>query len=81
MRKLDILKGAYIIQRTAKQLGKSENEVRAELQILVDNYWARETLAAKRSKAILFPEGKPTPDEYIIVLARHAKRRLRLERK
>ena len=77
MRLFDIMKGKHIIQQTARELGKSEQEVRADLQFLVDDYWERDTPTAKHSRALLFPHGKPSPDEYIIVLARHTKRRLK----
>ena len=77
MRTFDIMKGKYIIQKTARELGKTEQEVRADLQFLVDDYWEKDTPNVRRSRAILFPQGKPSPDEYIIVLARHTKRRMR----
>ena len=77
MRTFDIMKGKHIIQKTAKELGKPEQVVREELQFLVDDYWNRDTPEARFSRACLFPHGKPSPDEYIIVLARHAKRRMR----
>ena len=77
MKMFDIMKGKYIIQRTAAQLGRSEDEVRAELQTLVDTYWERDTPESQYSRSRLFPHGKPSPDEYIIVLARHTKRRLK----
>jgi hypothetical protein len=77
MRVFDIMKGKHIIQQTAEQLGKHEWVVRAELQTLVDDYWERDTPEARRSRALLFPHGKPTPEEYIIVIARYAKKRVR----
>lgn len=75
MRVFDNMKGNYIIQKTAQQLGKHEWVVRAELQALVDDYWERDTPEARRSRALLFPHGKPTPEEYIIALARYVKQR------
>lgn len=77
MRTFDIMKGKLIIQKTAQQLGKPEWLVRAELLPLVDAYWERDTPEARISRACLFSHGKPTPEEYIIVLARHAKQRMR----
>lgn len=75
MRAFDIMKGKYIIQQTAEQLGKPEWVVRAELQALVDDYWERDTPEARRSRAHLFPHGKPKPDEYIVVIAKYAKKK------
>lgn len=74
MRIFDRMKGKSAISRTADHYGVSEAEVRQEMQIALDMAWESTDPEVKRMQAELFPEGKPTLEQFIVALADLAKR-------
>lgn len=73
MKIFDNLKGRTAIRRTACHYGKTEAEIRQEMQIALDSAWDASDPDTKRMQAELFPDGKPSLEEFIIKLSKLAK--------
>jgi len=58
------------LERLAMRTGRSREQICAEIQAAIDAAWASEAPEAKTLQNELFPEGKPTPEQFIAVLAR-----------
>lgn len=65
--------GKVAITCAASRYDKTPAEVRASIQRAIEAAWASEDQAAIQLKEKLFPQGKPTPEEFIAVMANHAK--------
>lgn len=63
--------GAEAIRKVAEHHGKSEKVVRRELEQIIDATWASSDPEAKLMQSRLFPNGKPTPEEFIVVVCRY----------
>lgn len=63
--------GAEAIRKVARHHGKSEKVVRRELGQIIDAAWASGDPEAKLMQSRLFPNGKPTPEEFIVVVCRY----------
>lgn len=61
--------GAEAIRKVAEHHGKSEKVVRRELEQIIDATWASSDPEAKLMQSRLFPKGKPTPEEFVAVIA------------
>ena len=57
-------------EQLALRTGKPQEQLWTEIQNAIDAAWASEAPEAKTSQNELFPEGKPTPEQFIAVLAR-----------
>ncbi len=66
-------KAQKAICHTALHYGKSEDEVRQEMQIALDSAWDTSDPEAKRFQTEIFPDGKPSLEEFIAKLAEMAK--------
>lgn len=59
-----------VIKKTAKNNGVSEQHVREEMQKALDAAWNTTDEAAMKRQKELFPNGKPTLDEFIQKVSR-----------
>lgn len=66
---------AVAIQATAAKEGTSFEEARRQMQLALDEAWAVTDPVTRRRQNELFPEGKPTVEEFILVLAKKQGRR------
>ena len=57
----------------ASHYDKTPAEVRASIQKAIEAAWASEDQASVQLREKLFPQGKPTPEEFVAVMARFAK--------
>lgn len=58
-----------VIARIADQAGTTPSEVRQNMQDALDAAWASNDMATKRRQYELFPEGKPTLEQFILTVA------------
>lgn len=58
-----------IFKKIAKTYGVSKNDVLRDIQKAIDEAWATEDVDTKKYQNQLFPDGKPTPEELINILA------------
>ena len=65
--------GKLAIIRTATNCEMPTADVCSNIQEAIDAAWATDDLSAKKAREALFPQGKPTPEEFVAVLANHAK--------
>lgn len=68
------IKGKAVIRRTAQHYDMPTAEVRAEIQKCLDDAWNTDDPAVKQAQEKLFPEGKPTMEEFICRVAAAIKR-------
>lgn len=59
-----------VIKKTAKNNGVSEQHVREEMQKALDAAWNTTDEAAMKRQKELFPNGKPTLEEFIQKVSR-----------
>lgn len=69
----DNLRGRAAIHGTADHFGETPEDVRREIQACIDEAWDADDLAAMVLQRELFPDGKPTPEQFIATVARHIK--------
>ena len=69
------LRGKAAIWGTADHFGETPEEVRREIQAAIDAAWDTDDLAAMKLQRELFPDGKPTPEQFITTVAKHLKNR------
>lgn len=62
-----IAKGRRAIKATAKHYGVSVEEVRREIQASIDEAWRTNSLSAMKLQREMFPDGKPIPEEFIVI--------------
>lgn len=75
MKIFDNLRGRAAIQGTADRFGQSPEDVRREIQAAIDAAWDTEDPDAMKLQEDLFPDGKPTPEQFISTVAKHLKNR------
>ena len=73
MKLFDNLRGRAAIQGTADHFGQPPEDVRREIQAAIDAAWDTDDLAAMKLQRELFPDGKPTPEQFISTVAKHLK--------
>ncbi len=73
MKIFDTMKGRSVIRRTAGHFGQSEQQIRKDMQEALDAAWGTDDPAAKELQGKLFPDGKPTLEQFIVTLGRHIK--------
>lgn len=73
MKLLDNLKGKAAIRGTADHFGETPEDVRREIQAAIDAAWNTEDPDAMTLQRELFPDGKPTPEQFIATVARYMK--------
>ena len=61
----DIFRGAMAIQKLAEREGVPFEEVEADIQETIDAIWSNQDSEIRERQARLFPEGKPSPAEFI----------------
>jgi len=64
----DKLKAKNVILASALHHGISYRKCRAEIAASIDEAWATADPAAKARQDQLFPNGKPTPEQFIVTL-------------
>lgn len=75
MKFFDRLKGKAAIRGTADHFGETPEQVRADMQEAIAAAWASDDdPAAKALREELFPDGQPSPEEFISVLAAYTKK-------
>lgn len=57
-----------IIRRVAERYGVTTDEVRREMQAALDATWAGQ---GGSERDVLFPNGKPSLEEFVVTLARN----------
>ena len=62
-----------LMKKIAAQHGVSVNEVMREMQDLIDATWGNPDPAAKKKQRELFPNGKPSIEEFIRVVVKQVK--------
>ena len=65
--------GRAAIIRVATNCEASPADVRASIQRAIYTAWTADDSSAKKMREDLFPQGKPTPEEFVAVLANYAK--------
>ncbi|MBQ7049334.1 MAG: hypothetical protein IJN87_01785 [Firmicutes bacterium] len=65
-----ITKARRTIEEIAKAHGVTYTEVYKEIQVSIDDAWATDDLAAMKLQRELFPDGKPTPEQFLSVLSK-----------
>lgn len=63
------LLGRKIINQAADQHGIPAKTCRREIAVMIDEAWAHPTTEQMLLQKKLFPYGKPSPEEFIIVMA------------
>lgn len=63
------IKSRAAIIRTAANHNQEPAQVRADIQEAIAEAWASEDPAAKALQAKLFPNGQPSPEEFIAVIS------------
>ena len=61
----DHIKSQKAIRKTASRYDTSENDVRHEMQTALDEAWNTKDPDAKRRQNALFPDGKPSLEEFL----------------
>ena len=62
-----------LLEQIAAQNGVSVDDVAREMQSTIDATWNNPDPTARESQRKLFPNGKPSIDEFILVVARQIK--------
>lgn len=75
MKIFDTMKGKAAIRGTADHFGEAPEDMRREIQAAIDAAWDTEDPAAMTLQRELFPDGKPTPEQFIATVAKHLKNR------
>lgn len=75
MKIFDTMKGKAAIRGTADHFGETPEDVRREIQASIDAAWDTDDLDAMKLQRELFPDGKPTPEQFIAIVAKHLKNR------
>lgn len=66
-----------ILEQVAEQNGTNVENVRSEIQACIDAAWADP--AGREMQQLLFPDGKPTPEEFIVTVAAQARHNLHMQ--
>lgn len=61
---------SQLLEEIAKQYGVSMSEVRADMEKLIDEAWDNADETARAEQRKLFPNGKPTIEEFIVEMAK-----------
>ena len=69
MKLSDRLRAKEVIFLTARQFGVTVEEVRRNIQATIDDAWANADPEERQHQLKIFPNGKPTVEEFIIVTA------------
>ena len=65
--------GSAIIRYMAAKEGLSEDQIRKEMQQAIDETWTTTDPKFIQLQKAYFPNGKPTPEEFIIVISETVK--------
>lgn len=63
------LRAKAVIRQIADQRGLTTDEVRREMQLVLDEAWTTADPAAQQRQRELFPAGKPDLEQFIVTLA------------
>ena len=63
------LRAQTVIQILADRQGRTPNEIRASMQDAIDEAWRTTDPAALQEQWRRFPDGKPTPEEFIVTMS------------
>ena len=69
MKLSDKLRAKSVIRRVAAGQGLTTGEVRRDMQAALDEAWATADPAAQQRQRELFPDGKPSLEQFIATLA------------
>ena len=67
------LKKESVIEKAASHFGKTPKKVQKEIKEIIDIAWASDDPQVKAFQQQHFPNGKPTPEEFITVVAKTIK--------
>ena len=67
------LKKKSVIEKTAAHFGENSKEVQKKIKEIIDIAWASDDPQVKAFHQQHFPNGKPTPEEFITVVAKTIK--------
>ncbi len=73
-------KGKLAIRDVARRAGKTPEEVKADIEEAIAAAWESDDPAVGEMQKKLFPNGRPTPEEFIVTMSSSVqkKRRYRL---
>lgn len=63
-----------MFQAIAQAHNTTQEEVREAIQAAIDEAWNTTDLTVMKLRRKMFPNGKPTPEEFILTLAAHEKK-------
>lgn len=69
MKLLKKVKARVAVCETAQSFGKETKTVRQEMEEAINAAWATTDPGAKAMQERLFPKGKPTVEEFIVIMA------------
>jgi len=75
MKMLDRIKGKAAIQAAAEQFGLTPEQMYREIRACIEEAWSSNDPAVRARQNVLFPNGKPTPEQFISTLAKQIKQR------
>ena len=65
----EFARGRQIIRNVAENNGQTEAEVRGQMQALLDISWSQDDPGTRAKLDALFPDGKPSLEEFILRLS------------
>lgn len=71
MKILDKLKGMAILYQLSAESGVPLKQIEAEIQECIDEAWKSADPKVQANQRLYFPDGKPTPMEFIVVMGRY----------
>jgi len=75
MKKFQKLKNSAAVRIIASKHGKTAEEISREMEKALEAAWMTEDPAMKELQEKLFPEGKPSAEEFIRTMASYIKKR------
>lgn len=67
------MKGSIAVGETASRFGETTDHVRQDMQAALDAAWDTDDLAAMKLQREFFPDGKPTLEQFIVIIAKYIK--------
>ena len=65
----ELARGRQIIRNVAENNDQTEAEVREQMQALLDISWSQDDPGVRAKLVALFPDGKPSLEEFILRLS------------
>ena len=74
MRFFDRMKGKAAIIGTAEHFGQTPEQVKADMLAAIAEAWENPEPEVQKLQKELFPNGRPTPEEFIAVVSKNIKK-------